>query len=245
MGKISRDPPVEPVSDQGAMSTDVDYVTDQVTETASPPHKQGNATKKSRASAALNPQAHTSVTSGRASSHKRGRSEETLHIDDLLRPLAEKATPPGEEEINTLAKTMAEHLLTCEPCQATLSAIIMRLTEQAEEGSLERARGAQLLQRFNAVLVKARVRKQLGPYAATLYVHGEAAARAEYPEVADHLEQCEACRQEVADRRAKFETQMAEALHGVKAEAQPKLGRPKADKPAKLPNGVGEAGPGN
>jgi hypothetical protein len=152
-----------------------------------------------------------STTPGRKSKKREGQ-DQVLHIDDMLRPLAERDTPPDEDEINELAKTMARHLLTCEPCQGTLSAIIARLTEQAAEGSDERARGAQLLQRFQAVLVKARVRAQLGPYAATLYLQGEDAARKEYPEVAAHLEECEACRREVARRVDDMNADVATAL---------------------------------
>jgi hypothetical protein len=130
----------------------------------------------------------------------------------MLRPLAERATPPDEAEINDIAKSMARHLLTCEPCQATLAAIISRLTDQAADGSAERVRGTRLLERFNAVLVKARVRKQLGAYTATVYLRGEDAACTQFPEVVTHLQECEACRREVDKRLSNMQADVAAAL---------------------------------
>ena len=153
--------------------------------------KRGNKTDRS---------AQSTPTKGKRAARTGARLGDGQHIDDLLRPLAERPTPPDEEELNALATTMADHLLTCEPCQQMLSAIIGRLTIQTEEGSAERARGIDLLHRFNAVLLKARVRKQLDPYAAVLCLQGPDAAREQFPEVALHLEDCEACRAQVEAR---------------------------------------------
>ena len=143
---------------------------------------------------------------------RRARTGGVQHIDDLLRPLADRPVPPPEDELNALAKQMADHLLTCVPCQETLSAIIGRLTIQTAEGSAARARGLELLERFNAVLVKARVRKQFDPYAAMLYLQGEAVARERFPDVAAHLDDCETCHAEVEARKRRFAAQMKEAV---------------------------------
>jgi hypothetical protein len=148
----------------------------------------------------------------RAADHE--RTAGVQHIDDLLRPLSGRSTPPQEDELNALAKQMADHLLTCESCQKTLAAIIERLTIQAVEGSPERVRGVELLERFNAVLTKVRVRKDIEPYAAILYQYGEARARHQFPDLAAHLDECETCRVEVEARRRYHVTKMGAETDG-------------------------------
>lgn len=140
-----------------------------------------------------------SEINGQSGTSSQGQQSE--HVDAILKELASLGASPIPPEFQERIAHFAVHLSECVHCQITLEAVLTELVARAGEGTERQREGASLLARLKAVTLRARVRQQLPAYA-ELSATDEAAAQAQFPDIASHLATCEVCRREVDQRVA-------------------------------------------
>jgi hypothetical protein len=118
-----------------------------------------------------------------------------VHTPEMLIDIVTGSWEPTPLEIQHLL----EHLITCVPCRVILGACVILYAEK--ESAKERAQ--QVVDAFRTSLQEALhgidFQNRLSAYIDILEAEGEEQADKQFPEVADHLQRCQVCRDVVED----------------------------------------------